>query len=70
MAMHSCPKCGRPTEGAWSEGGLRWAICEDCMEAERREARLAEARGRRGQGGNRALEDLRQAVDELERPLK
>lgn len=29
--MHCCPRCGEPTNGAFSEGGLRWAICEECM---------------------------------------
>jgi NMD protein affecting ribosome stability and mRNA decay len=33
--MHNCPICGKPTEGALSESGLRWAICDDCMEVER-----------------------------------
>ena len=28
---HPCPNCGQATLGAYSEGGLRWAICEDCM---------------------------------------
>jgi len=27
---HNCPRCGEKTTGAYSEGGLRWAICEDC----------------------------------------
>jgi len=26
-----CEICGRPTTGAWSEGGHKWAICERCM---------------------------------------
>ena len=30
--MHNCPNCGKPTEGHISEGGIKWAICEDCME--------------------------------------
>lgn len=25
-----CEKCGRETGGSWSEGGVKWAICEDC----------------------------------------
>lgn len=29
--MHKCPICGEQTEGAFSEGGIRWAICDDCM---------------------------------------
>lgn len=42
---HPCPRCGEPTGGAYSEGGLRWAICERCMAEEReasREQREAE----------------------------
>jgi len=34
--MHNCPRCGNPTDGAFSEGGIRWAICEDCMNDDRR----------------------------------
>jgi rRNA maturation protein Nop10 len=33
--MHNCPICGKPTEGAFSESGVRWMICDDCMEVER-----------------------------------
>ena len=36
--MHSCPRCGKPTSGSYSEGGAHWAICEDCMEQDRKEA--------------------------------
>ena len=32
---HLCPRCGLPTPGAWSEGGLRWALCDECMRRER-----------------------------------
>ena len=35
--MHACPRCGKQTEGAWSEGGLKWAICDECMAREREE---------------------------------
>ena len=35
MSTYPCPRCGQPTTGAFSEGGLRWAICEDCMEKDR-----------------------------------
>ena len=31
---HECPKCGKETEGTFSEGGILWAICEDCMQKE------------------------------------
>jgi len=37
-STHPCPRCGQLTAGAWSEGGLRWAICEDCMGADHRTA--------------------------------
>jgi hypothetical protein len=30
-----CPRCGHPG-GSWSEGGLRWAVCQDCMDGDRR----------------------------------
>lgn len=33
--MHACPTCGKETDGAWSEGGVKWAICDDCMSARR-----------------------------------
>ena len=32
-----CPRCGKSSTGSWSEGGLRWAICEDCMRKDRQE---------------------------------
>ena len=32
-----CPRCGKPTSGSWSEGGLKWAICDECMGADRRD---------------------------------
>ena len=32
--IHQCPKCGKETEGAFSEGGILWAICEGCMQKE------------------------------------
>jgi hypothetical protein len=31
---HKCPRCGKETEGSFSAGGIKWAICEDCQEAE------------------------------------
>ncbi len=40
---HACPRCGQETQGAYSEGGLRWAICEDCMARERQEAKGAKS---------------------------
>jgi NMD protein affecting ribosome stability and mRNA decay len=27
-----CPRCGRPTTGAYTEGGARWALCADCLQ--------------------------------------
>ena len=38
--MHACPRCGRLTNGSMSEGGLRWAICDDCMDDDRIVIRL------------------------------
>jgi hypothetical protein len=32
----TCAQCARPTGGTWSEGGARWALCEDCFEGELR----------------------------------
>lgn len=40
-ALHSCPHCGRPTSGAWSGGGVKWAVCEECMEADKQAAKYA-----------------------------
>ena len=34
--MHACPRCGESTPGAYSEGGLRWAICYSCMDQDRK----------------------------------
>jgi hypothetical protein len=31
---HKCPHCGRPTEGTVSEGGVTFALCEDCYRKE------------------------------------
>ena len=30
--MHKCPDCGKDTNGSWSEGGAKWALCESCMD--------------------------------------
>jgi len=27
----NCPRCGGKTEGSYSQGGILWALCEDCM---------------------------------------
>ena len=27
---HKCPMCGELTEGTFSEGGIKFAICEEC----------------------------------------
>jgi hypothetical protein len=37
MLTHKCPRCNNDTEGSYSEGGLLWAICDDCMQQEREE---------------------------------
>ena len=29
--MHKCPDCGKDTNGTMSEGGLKWAVCDDCF---------------------------------------
>ena len=26
-----CANCGKPSEGTWSEGGAKWALCEECF---------------------------------------
>ena len=32
---NKCTKCGKPTDGAWSEGGVKWqGLCEDCLDSE------------------------------------
>ena len=46
--MHECPNCGAQTEGSWSEGGVKWAICDTCMEKERNHDRYDD---RDNQGG-------------------
>jgi len=38
LKVHKCPKCGNDTDGVYSEGGVKWAICDDCMCREEREA--------------------------------
>ena len=46
---HACPRCGQTTQGSYSPGGLRWAICDTCMTADREVARDDEQRqGRQG----------------------
>jgi hypothetical protein len=42
--MHNCPRCGQATDGTWSEGGFKWAICEECMEQEFAKRPLSEER--------------------------
>ena len=34
---YPCPRCGQETEGSYSEGGAKWAICEDCMSKDQEE---------------------------------
>lgn len=31
--ISACPQCGEPTEGSWSEGGAKWALCAECLAA-------------------------------------
>jgi len=31
MRTHRCACCGNETEGNYTPGGQRWAICESCM---------------------------------------
>lgn len=38
MNEHPCPRCGRPTSGTYSGGGLKWAICGECMDLEAEES--------------------------------
>lgn len=45
--LHPCPRCGRPTSGAWSEGGAKWAICEKCMEDEHNQTQEGDEAWRR-----------------------
>jgi len=40
--MHECPRCGKLTSGSYSEGGAKWAICEDCMIREQKENEIRE----------------------------
>lgn len=30
-----CQACGKQTTGAWSEGGIKWELCDDCMDKAR-----------------------------------
>ena len=36
MADYPCPRCGSPTSGSYSPGGLRSVICADCMDSSQR----------------------------------
>lgn len=40
--VHECPRCGIETDGAWSEGGLKWAVCERCMHQDHHNRELRE----------------------------
>lgn len=31
--ISTCPRCGAPTDGSWSEGGAKWALCPECLAA-------------------------------------
>jgi len=39
LGTHPCPSCGQSTAGTYSEGGVRWAICQACMDRELAAAR-------------------------------
>lgn len=41
---HPCPRCGKPTTGTYSEGGIKWAICEDCMQREKADKETKEVK--------------------------
>lgn len=32
----NCPRCGKETEGSYSEGGILWTLCEDCMNEDKK----------------------------------
>jgi hypothetical protein len=51
-----CPRCGQPTTGSVSEGGIRWAICPECMSADIRDAIRDEAERRQAERRRRLLE--------------
>jgi len=36
--MSNCPRCGSSEGGSYSEGGHRWGLCTDCLDAERETA--------------------------------
>ena len=55
---HPCPRCGKATQGSYSEGGLLWAICDTCMTADREVARNDEQRWRQAPGGGWHQGDL------------
>lgn len=63
MPTDRCPRCGSLTPGAWSEGGLKWALCDACLEAERG-APLDRVEG--ASGGIAALSDRRERELESE----
>ena len=47
-----CTQCGRPTDGTWSEGGAKWALCEECFEEELRALeRVCEGEAVKGEEG-------------------
>ena len=33
----NCPRCGKETKGSYSEGGILWVLCEDCMNDDEKE---------------------------------
>ncbi len=43
-----CSRCGRETQGSYSEGGVLWAICENCYWKEQEELKRERKERRRG----------------------
>jgi len=65
MYIHGCPVCGKLTHGTPTEGGLTWAICEDCYDllySRRRREMEEEIRAMR----RRRLKELEEEEEEEE----
>jgi hypothetical protein len=66
MLSWPCPRCGRPTTGTYTEGGARWALCADCLEAElptRREPDRGPDRPTAWRAYNRGQEEYADGMD-------
>jgi hypothetical protein len=48
--MHNCPNCGKLTDGAWSDSGIQWAICDECTRNARSDVDGKQLVGRINQG--------------------